>query len=222
MNGAESAEASIPGVRIWGPVPKAQAIGAGALAAASSVLLAPLRAPAQLFDRLASLVPDEVLPRASDTVHTLRLHCAKRPRGGFHRETGPKTTLFPMEMGSSPRLHLREVGRADITARGAGGAASFRPYPGMLPAPPPPTPQPRPPAAHSFPRPQSVHRPDLRLNLSLELRAQMRSPLTTHQPLPMLSVTVQIILVLTQSCRQVTGPIFTAPRTRSRSRNRST
>ena len=78
------------------------------------------------------------------------------------------------------------------------------------------------PAAHSFPRPQSVHRPDLRLNLSLELRAQMRSPLTTHQPLPMLSVTVQIILVLTQSCRQVTGPIFTAPRTRSRSRNRST
>ena len=32
LNGAESAEASIPGVRIWGPVPEAQAIGAGALA----------------------------------------------------------------------------------------------------------------------------------------------------------------------------------------------
>ena len=39
LNGAESAEASIPGVRIWGPVPEAQAIGAGALAAASSVLI---------------------------------------------------------------------------------------------------------------------------------------------------------------------------------------
>ena len=41
LNGAESTEADIPGVRIWGPVPKAQALGAGALAAASSVLLAP-------------------------------------------------------------------------------------------------------------------------------------------------------------------------------------
>ena len=30
LNGAESAEASIPGVRIWGPVPKAHAAGAHA------------------------------------------------------------------------------------------------------------------------------------------------------------------------------------------------
>ena len=43
LNGAESADASIPGVRIWGPVPEAQAIGAGAIAAASSVLIAPQR-----------------------------------------------------------------------------------------------------------------------------------------------------------------------------------
>jgi hypothetical protein len=75
LTGADSPEASIPGVRIWGPVPKAQAVGAGALAAASSVLLAPQTAP-RLFERLAALVPDEVLPRVSDTVHTLRLRLA--------------------------------------------------------------------------------------------------------------------------------------------------
>ena len=42
--------AYIPGVRIWGPVPGAQAVGAaaGALAAASSVLIAPQVAPALL------------------------------------------------------------------------------------------------------------------------------------------------------------------------------
>ena len=63
---------SIPAVRIWGPVPKEQAVGAGALAAASSVVLAPQQAPAWLFNSLAALVPDEVLPRASDTAQTLR------------------------------------------------------------------------------------------------------------------------------------------------------
>ena len=76
LNGAESAEADIPSVRIWGPVPKAQALGAGALAAASSVLLAPQHPPAGLFHRLAALVSDEVLPRVSDTAHTLRLRLA--------------------------------------------------------------------------------------------------------------------------------------------------
>ena len=70
---AVRSEASIPAVRIWGPVLKAKALGAGALAAASSVLLAPQRAPGRLFQRLAALVPDEVLPRASDTADTLRL-----------------------------------------------------------------------------------------------------------------------------------------------------
>ena len=62
-NRAHSPEASIPAVRIWGPVPKAQALGAGALAAASSVLLAPQHPPAGLFHRLAALVSDEVLPQ---------------------------------------------------------------------------------------------------------------------------------------------------------------
>ena len=66
-------EASIPGVRIWGPVPGAQAVGAGALAAASSVLIAPQVAPARLYQRLTALVPDEVLPKVSDTAGTLRL-----------------------------------------------------------------------------------------------------------------------------------------------------
>ena len=82
--GAESPAASrcahlgcIPGVRTWGPVPKEQAVGAGALArAASSVLLAPKDEPTRLFQRLAALIPDEVLPRVSDTAHTLRLRLA--------------------------------------------------------------------------------------------------------------------------------------------------
>ena len=64
---------SIPAVRIWGPVPKEQAVAVGALAAASSMVLAPQCAPAQLFNCLTALVPDEVLPRASDTAQTLCL-----------------------------------------------------------------------------------------------------------------------------------------------------
>ena len=71
-----SMQASIPGERIWGPVPEAQAVAAGALAAASSVLIAPQVAPVQLYQRLTALVPDEVLPKASDTAHTLRLRLA--------------------------------------------------------------------------------------------------------------------------------------------------
>ena len=69
-------KASIPSLRTWGPVPQAQAVGAGALAAASSVVLAPLRAPGLLFQRLAALVPNEVLPRPSDTADTLRQRLA--------------------------------------------------------------------------------------------------------------------------------------------------
>ena len=64
---------SIPAVRIWGPVPKEQAVAVGALAAVSSMVLAPQQAPAWLFNSLAALVPDEVLPRASDTAQTLRM-----------------------------------------------------------------------------------------------------------------------------------------------------
>ena len=71
-----SIQASTPGERIWGPVPEAQAVAAGALAAASSVLIAPQVAPVQLYQRLTALVPDEVLPKASDTAHTLRLRLA--------------------------------------------------------------------------------------------------------------------------------------------------
>ena len=68
--------ASIPGVRIWGPVPETQAVRAGALAAASSVLIAPRMAPARLYERLTALVPDEVLPKVGDTAHTLRQRLA--------------------------------------------------------------------------------------------------------------------------------------------------
>ena len=63
----------IPAVRIWGPVLREQAIRSGALAAASSVLLAPVNGAAGLFDRLRALVPDAVLPSATDTAHTLRV-----------------------------------------------------------------------------------------------------------------------------------------------------
>ena len=45
---------SLPAERIWGPVPKEQAVGVGALAAASSVVLAPQQAPVWLFNSLAS------------------------------------------------------------------------------------------------------------------------------------------------------------------------
>ena len=55
------------------PVPKEQAVGVGALAAASSVVLAPQQAPVWLFNSLAALVPDEVLPRVGDTAQTLRV-----------------------------------------------------------------------------------------------------------------------------------------------------
>ena len=66
---------SIPAERIWGPVLRQQAVGVGALAAASSVVIAPQHAPAWLFNSLAALVPDEVLPRASDT----RANTARAP-----------------------------------------------------------------------------------------------------------------------------------------------
>ena len=58
-NGAGSAEGSIPAVRIWGPVPKAQAVGAGALAAASSVLIKPTCIPTALIERLHALIPTD-------------------------------------------------------------------------------------------------------------------------------------------------------------------
>jgi hypothetical protein len=76
MEESEGEEASIPGERIWGPVPGAQAAAAGAVAAASSVLLAPQVAPTRLYQRLTALVPDEVLPKVGDTADTLRLRLA--------------------------------------------------------------------------------------------------------------------------------------------------
>ena len=76
MEESEGEEASIAAERIWGPVPVEQAVGAGALAAASSVLIAPQVAPARLYQRLTALVPDEVLPKVGDTAHTLRLRLA--------------------------------------------------------------------------------------------------------------------------------------------------
>ena len=97
--------AYIPGVRIWGPVPRAQAVGAGALAAASSVLIAPRMAPARLYERLTALVPDEVLPKIGDTAHTLRQRLA--------------TSAFCRAVPLLP-AHLHKVA---VAARGRGDAA---------------------------------------------------------------------------------------------------
>ena len=62
----------IDAVRLWGPVPVGQARSVGALAAASSVLLRPTRAPTELIENLRFLIPTEVLPRTGDTPETLK------------------------------------------------------------------------------------------------------------------------------------------------------
>jgi hypothetical protein len=69
----DGAMATIPAVRVWGPVLPAQAHGVGALAAATSVLLKPLdeHIPTNVFCGLRQLVPDAVLPRATDDAQTL-------------------------------------------------------------------------------------------------------------------------------------------------------
>ena len=58
--------------RVWGPVQEERARELGALAAASSVLLKPTHAPADLLSRVRDAVPSEVLPVAGDTADTLR------------------------------------------------------------------------------------------------------------------------------------------------------
>ena len=63
--------------RVWGPVLEERARELGALAAASSVLLKPTHAPADLLSRVRDAVPSEVLPVAGDTADTLR---RARPR----------------------------------------------------------------------------------------------------------------------------------------------
>ena len=60
-------------MRVWGPVLAAQAHGVGAWAAATSVLLQPLdeHILTDVFRGLRQLVPDAVLPRATDDAQTL-------------------------------------------------------------------------------------------------------------------------------------------------------
>ena len=67
-------KARMTAVRVWGPVPAAQAHGAGAWAAATSVLLKPLdeHVLMELVHGLRQLVPDAVLPSATDDAQTLR------------------------------------------------------------------------------------------------------------------------------------------------------
>ena len=65
-------EARMPAVRIWGPVQREQAVRSGALAAASSVLLAPVNGAAGLFDRLRAR---SSRMRFCLVRQTLRRHC---------------------------------------------------------------------------------------------------------------------------------------------------
>ena len=68
---------SIPAVRIWGPVPKEQAVAVGALAAVSSMVLAPQQAPARLFNSLAQLSSQT---KCCPGQATPRKHCASASR----------------------------------------------------------------------------------------------------------------------------------------------
>lgn len=76
---------TIPVVRVWGPVEAARALAEGAPAAASSVLLKPVHAPAELLNRLRTLIPKEVLPHESDSADTLRDRL--RDNSFFHSST---------------------------------------------------------------------------------------------------------------------------------------
>ena len=73
VNAENFEEEAVEAVRLWGPVESASARMAGALAAASSVLLKPTRTPTALIGRLYALIPTDVLPRTDDTAETLRL-----------------------------------------------------------------------------------------------------------------------------------------------------
>ena len=68
----ESTEVTVPVRRVWGPILEARARGAGALAAASSVLLQPLHPPTTVIAPVQNLIPAEVLPRKDDTAKSLR------------------------------------------------------------------------------------------------------------------------------------------------------
>ena len=86
---SSNAEDIIPAVRVWGPIKAAQATAAGALAAASSVLLKPLQPPPELLDQVRALIPSTVLPhKDDDAAETLkrRVQASSRPssiRRGF-------------------------------------------------------------------------------------------------------------------------------------------
>ena len=112
--------ASIPGVRIWGPVSGAQALRAGALAAASSVLIAPQVAPAQLYQRhdqrLTALVPDEVLPKVGD-------HCAHTAPAPRHLSLPPPVSRLSEGARQGWPLHRAELHSVSTTAACAMGDA---------------------------------------------------------------------------------------------------
>ena len=69
-------EARIPAVRVWGPVPAAQAHEVGAWTAAASILLKPTpeHVPMDLLHHLRLLIGAAVLPRKTDTAQTLQAH----------------------------------------------------------------------------------------------------------------------------------------------------
>ena len=73
-------EARIPALRVWGPVPAAQAHEVGAWTAAASVLLKPTpeHVPMDLLRRLRLLIGAAVLPRETDTAQTLQARLSEK------------------------------------------------------------------------------------------------------------------------------------------------
>ena len=106
VNAENVEEEAVEAVRLWGPVESASARMAGALAAASSVLLKPTRTPMALIGRLHALIPTDVLPRTDDTAETLRARIAssrffhptwilKHGHGRGRRYVELTTTAYP-------------------------------------------------------------------------------------------------------------------------------
>ena len=136
-NRAEEAEETsgppaprIPAVHIWGPVQREQAVRSGALAAASSVLLAPVNGAAGLFDRLRAVVPDAVLPSATDTAQSLRVRLSAstflHPSWVLAKGNGKNgqyiqlnTTTYPQPRGEpiGARAHRHAEAASRIAAR---------------------------------------------------------------------------------------------------------
>ena len=124
---SSNAEDIIPAVRVWGPIKAAQATAAGALAAASSVLLKPLQPPPELLDQVRALIPSTVLPhkdddaaetlkrrvQASSFFHTTWILCHGHGKGGRYVDLNSTAYAQPRRIQwarPSEAVHIDEDG----------------------------------------------------------------------------------------------------------------